>query len=57
MAAVQAILADSPIKREVKKNSFGAMEIAEYTDSGMVKTVYMPQKELVKDYERQTQIL
>jgi hypothetical protein len=40
-------------RREVTKSAFGAMEITDWHDHGMVKTVYHPQKEFKRDYERQ----
>lgn len=40
------------LRREVLKNSFGGMETVEYHEEGSAKTVYLPQKDFVRDYER-----
>jgi hypothetical protein len=44
-------------RREVTKSHFGAMEVVDFYGHGMDKTVYLPQKEFVKDYERQAAAL
>ena len=38
-------------KREVKKGTFDSMEIIDWQESGMVKTVYLKDKEFFRDYE------
>ena len=45
------------LRSEVFKNEFGSMVTAEYYQEGSAKTVFVSQKDLVRDYERQTQIL
>ena len=52
VGAVATIELSEP-RREVKKNKFGAMEVIDWFPSGMSKTVFMTNKELLRDYERQ----
>lgn len=49
-----------PVRKEVKKGRFGATEVAEFPESDdlkMVKVVYPPSKDFVRDYERQARAL
>jgi hypothetical protein len=51
IGAVTAIELSEP-RREVKKNKFGSMEVIDWFPSGMSKTVFLNNKDLLKDYER-----
>ena len=44
-------------KKTLSKGHFGAMELTEYEDTGIIKTVYPPTKEFIRDYEWQTQAI
>ena len=52
-AAISAMTVDNLPRREVGKGKFGAMEVTDWHDTGMQKTVYVPQKTILQDYERQ----
>ncbi|CDW81161.1 UNKNOWN [Stylonychia lemnae] len=54
LAAISAFSMDGLPRREVQKGKFGAMEVVDWFVHGMTKTVYLPQKDLLQDYERQT---
>ncbi|CDW80089.1 UNKNOWN [Stylonychia lemnae] len=56
-ASVNSFTMEGLPKREVKKNKLGAMEVIDWAVHGMTKTVYLPQKSILQDYERQTQNL
>lgn len=44
-----SILEGTP-KTDVKRGKFGALEITEYNEEGMTKTVHMPTKNYHRDY-------
>jgi hypothetical protein len=49
-------------RREVKKGHFGALEISEFPEENeqnikVVKEVYLPKRDFVRDYERQSRAL
>jgi hypothetical protein len=51
IAAISAMTADNLPRREVQKSKFGAMEVVDWFEHGMQKTVYVPQKQFLQDYE------
>jgi hypothetical protein len=58
VAVASSMIAESALpRREVQKNKFGGIEIVDYYPTGLDKTVFMPQKKFLQDYERQTQYL
>lgn len=52
IAAISALSVDNLPRREVQKGKFGAMEVVDWFDHGMHKAVYLPQKDILQDYER-----
>jgi len=42
IAAISAMATDGLPRREVQKNKFGAMEVVDWHESGMQKTVFLP---------------
>lgn len=49
-------------KREVKKGHFGALEISEFPEENeqnikVIKDIHLPQRDFVRDYERQSRAL
>jgi len=43
--------------QEIRRNKFGAMEVIDYTETGMKKTIMKPFKSFEKDYIRQTEFI
>ena len=56
VSAMQVDATNLP-RKEVTKGKFGAMEVTDWFEHGMHKTVYLPQKHILQDYERQAQHL
>jgi hypothetical protein len=52
LVAASALTTENILKKEVKKNQFGSVEITESTNEGIAKTVYVPSKNFNQDYER-----
>lgn len=42
IAAISAMATDGLPRREVQKGKFGSMEVVDWHDTGMQKTVYLP---------------
>ncbi len=55
--AASSLQIDSFPTKQVLKNKLGAMEIVDYFEEGSAKTVFIPQPDLLRDYERQAQII
>lgn len=56
MAVVNAHKMSAP-QRSIDSNAFGAMEMTNWQENGMEKTVYLSNKPIKYDFERQTRIL
>lgn len=50
VAVANANLLDPTPKRDVKKNRFGAMEVIDWHEGGMQKSVHWPSKTFYRDY-------
>jgi len=57
MVAAGSLDVDAFPQKSVQKNKLGAMEIVDYFENGSAKTIFVPHPDLLRDYERQTQIL
>ena len=50
LVATKASLLDPTPKRDVTKGKFGAMEVIDWHETGMEKTVHLPSKTYYRDY-------
>lgn len=56
-ATSMQVMQSDEVRREVKKNKLGGMEIIDFHEHGSHKTVMLPSKTYLRDYAQQTDFM